>query len=82
MEKVFRELFFQSMGNGYTGFNHWLGEEGTGYTELCREDIYEALGWFRPEERYRLLHGDGLALCILRDMEYYGDGDYIQYNVG
>ena len=66
----------------FTLFNHWLGDQGTGYTELSREDVYDALEWFKPEERYRLLHGEGLALRILEDMETYGTYDYIQYNVG
>lgn len=65
-----------------TQFNHWLGDQGTGYTELCREDVYEALERFKPEEKYRLLHNNGLALIILEDMEKYGSYDYIQYNVG
>jgi hypothetical protein len=63
----------------YSSFHNWLGEQGTGYTEIHREEIENYWTSLRPEERYRVK--DFVSL-LLSDMEEYGDGDYIQYNVG
>ena len=59
-------------------FYHWLGDECTGYTETCIDDINEYLGNLRPEERYRI---KDLTHAILTDIKD-NDGFYIQYNVG
>ena len=56
-------------------FYHWLGDECTGYTETCIENVEEALSNLRPEERYRIRE---LVDIIKKDMNY----GYIQYNVG
>jgi hypothetical protein len=61
-----------------TNFYHWLGDEGTGYTELCIEEVEEALKLLKPEERFRIRE---LVHIIKTDIKE-NDGSYIQYNVG